>query len=275
MARTVNTLSYAEIASVRNNQTLYETATNYTREEKRSVRLAITSRNEETDVAVETKLASVLDMFSVGSHTQYKSHIGGVRQIGFNLFEIMVKNESAKNMFKNRFGRASTARGSGPEDVFEFMVDDFKGEVENITLYPIPMEMDSDELKHVIEEILNLGAVNNVSWGRHKLHKLWKNGFAHVKDDMPASFLINGRPVTLLKQNQRLYRPCRLCKMRTHLKEDCPSFLAFEEMAEEKLKEQEDREARRREEEVVMHRIQANLRFITTYVVVGRTYVVV
>ena len=33
VARTVNTLFYAEIASVRNNLT-YETATNYTREEK-------------------------------------------------------------------------------------------------------------------------------------------------------------------------------------------------------------------------------------------------
>ena len=67
--RTVNSLSYAEIASVRNNLSLYEQAHNYQMNEKKSLRLTITTKNELTDQAVETKLSSVLDMFSVGSHT--------------------------------------------------------------------------------------------------------------------------------------------------------------------------------------------------------------
>ena len=127
VARTIQTLSYAEIAGIRHNLTLYEQATNYKMEEKRQVRMTITTRNNLTDEAISTNLTSVLDMFSIGSHTDYKEHISGVRQIGFNLYEIVVKNESAKKDITERFGRASTARGSSHQDVFEFITDYFMG----------------------------------------------------------------------------------------------------------------------------------------------------
>ena len=241
------------MASIRKNLSLYERAPNYVKQEKRSIRLTITTRNAE-DEAIETRLTSILDMFSVGSHVSYKTHIGGIRQIGFNLYQLMVNDEMAKKLLIEKFSKASTARGSNQEDVFEFMIDDFKGEIKNITMYPIPMEMDTEELKYIIEDILKLGAVESINWGKHKFHKQWRNGFAHVKirgltEDMPDRFLINNRPVTLLQQNQRLYRPCRLCKMRTHEKQNCPSFLAFEELAEAKVHEALERERMKENDE--------------------------
>ena len=117
VARTIQTLSYAEMASVRNNLSLYERAPNYTMEEKRSVRMTITTRNNE-DVAIQTKLTSVLDMFSIGSHKHYNMHVGGIRQIGFNLYEINVKSELSKITLIEKFANASTARGTNSEDIF-------------------------------------------------------------------------------------------------------------------------------------------------------------
>ena len=234
-------LSYSDIMRARHNLTVHDTAPSYTFREKRTIRIRITTTNEREE-PIQTRISSIFNMFSIGSHKEYQQQIEGIQAGGYNQFYVVMHEERMANAFLERFQNPSSARGSNAEDYFEFTADNFFGKIDNLTFYPVPNEMTKEELKLFLEETVKIGKVEAITWGKHKPSMIWRNGFAHIKirglcPSPPDRIIINGRTTTVLIGNEKLYKPCRLCGMRKHESYDCPSLHVFERLTLEKRDE--------------------------------------
>ena len=212
----VNILTWSDMEEVRMNITGNENVADLRKKEKMSIRLSITltyAKVDGVDKVVPTQLSSILNCFEIGSMRQYKDQIDGIMKISFNVFKVTFCTETFATVFLERFPRPTTGYGNDEDDVFEFTVDSFMGKIESLTLYPIPVETGEMELCEFMQENWKIGKIESFTWGRHKNHKQWKNGFVHVKvrelnPDTPDRMKINGRPVTILREGQKLHRPC-------------------------------------------------------------------
>jgi hypothetical protein len=125
-----------------------------------------------------------------------------------------------------------------------------KEEGKQITLYPIPFEFEEQQIISLCEEQLQVEKPQKITYGHHRNHPQLRNGFLHLrlKENeiacLPEVILINNRPVTVLKPGQRLYRPCKFCRSRTHEYGMCPHYQRQQEL-EEKKESQERKEAGR------------------------------
>ena len=247
----VKNLSYKEMNQIRGNITLNKEAPSMTYHEQRSIRLTCkgplvpvsTGSEEQKEAAVP--FMHVYNMFQHGTLKSFANHIQGILWIGWNTYQVGIRTTETAKILCTRYDVESTARGATDEEIFQFRFDDFRGSSRNLTFYPLPFEFSDNELKEIVEEVLKIGTFENASWGRHR-DTSWRNGFCHIRirdapEEIPDRVFINKRCVTILQENQKLTRrPCRLCQMRTHEMDECPSYFHFEKFVKDKIQNDED-----------------------------------
>ena len=244
-------LTYSEKAKVRLNITGNKDAYHYNFEESRSVRMSVKpplsvqdSQNPQ-ERPKPVPLVHIINCFNGGSLNEFGAGLQGLFSVSFNTYKVTFRTESMARNVINKFQNETTGKGTGPEEIFQFQVSDFKDPVRTLTFFPIPVEISEVQMKELIEDVLNLGTIENLSWGRHR-DTMWRNGFLHARirtkrDDLPDRVYINTRSVTILKENDKLHRPCPLCNMRTHDIKLCPAFHHFETFAIDKQKMLQER----------------------------------
>ena len=147
-----------------------ENVPDLTSKETRSIRLRITPITETVDGVDRTvakQLSSILNLFEIGSMKDFRGQIDGIMKISFNTFKITFLTEAFANLFLERYPQPITARGNDEEDVFEVSFDSFMGKIESLT---VPVEITEEDLKTFLQDQLQVGKVEGVSWGRHKNH---------------------------------------------------------------------------------------------------------
>ena len=243
-------LSFGEKNQIRHNITGIKDAIHYDFEENRSVRMSVIPPplpvdEEQNDGRPKpVPLAHIINCFNSGSLSDYGRALQGLFSVSFNIYKVTFRTESIAKQMVEKFTNESTGKGITPEEIFTFSVADFKDPIKTITFFPIPVEIAEVQMKDLVENTLNIGQVENISWGRHR-ETSWRNGFVHVRvrtkrDDIPDRVYINTRSVTILKENQRLFRPCPLCNMRNHEIKFCPSFFHFENFVVEKNRKNQE-----------------------------------
>ena len=241
-------LSYAEKAKIRLNITGNKNAFHYNFDETRSVRMTIIPPPNSIEELHRgdtrpkpVPLAHIINCFKGGSLSRFGAGLQGLFSIMFNVYKVTFRTDAMAKEMVDTFINETTGRGNSDDEIFQFQISDFKDPIKTLTFYPIPVEFSEVQLRELIEDTLELGTVETCSWGRHRETPDWRNGFVHVRirtklQDIPDRVYINKRPVTILKDNQRLYRPCPLCNLRTHEIKFCPSFFHFEHFLLEKEK---------------------------------------
>ena len=272
----IKELSFGEKNRIRANITNTREAVYFDYQEARAVRISASPPpgadphvfpNGDTKPAT-VPLYHIVNMFYYGSLRQYNQHVTGVVQIGINLFRVTFKSDVIADDIINRYSNETTGRGSDDEQVFQFYASDFKDPIKNLTFFPIPTDFSEENLKELIEKALQIGDLENVSWGKHKETQAL-NGFVHARvrtkkdSEIPDRVYINKKCVTILRDNEKLYRPCPLCQMRNHAMQSCPSIFHFKDFALEKQKRKQDEAeqemARKAQREEEIRRIKQQL----------------
>ena len=241
-------LPYSDKNRIRLNITENVDAFAYTHPEMTVVRMSLIPPapvgNDEVPMRTPSvPLSHVINSFNVGTLSAFASMLQGIQYISFNTYKITMRTENSAKELLQRFCSETTAKGRNDEEIFQFQISDFMDPVVPLTLFPIPASFSDVQIKDIIENVLELGAMENCSWGRHRQTE-WRNGFVHVRvrtkrTDFPDRITINRKPITILKNNEKLYRPCPLCNMRNHEVKFCPAFYHFEDFLLEKQKQKE------------------------------------
>ncbi len=261
----IATLSYGEKQRIRQNMTAYEASPEYRYQERKCARLFV-KKTEENPLYVSVPLDWIIKAFEYGTLQKYKNHYRGLYSVGLNTYQILMDSELITNKLITEFETEKNAQGLNQEQSFLMSVSDFNDPVESLTMYPIPCDFTEDQIKTIIEEqdLLGLGKFVNVTFGKHKNTQV-RNGFAHVrfrtkktKEELPDRIKINNKQVVLLKQGEKLYRPCGLCGMRNHEMKSCSNigyFVSYIETKKQREKEQEE-ERKNNEKEANERRLE-------------------
>ena len=240
-------LSYRDKQECRLNITENKTSVEYSFNEDRSIRMTVKAPPQPPNTDGTPSKEPFIPMhfiahcFHGGSLDEYRQSVQGILNIGFNVYKIVLRTVQMKNKIIEAVGDCEiTGRGVEDDEIFQMQIADFKDPIRSLTFFPIPAELSDADVKDIVENTLKIGVMENCSWGTHR-NTQFRNGFVHVRVRTPLAevalpdrMYINERSITILKEGEKLFRPCPLCTQRNHEVRKCPSFSHFANFALEK-----------------------------------------
>ena len=193
---------------------------------KNSLLFKITLENEKK----EFQINEFIDFFLEGGlFESYLDQIYGIATHNFNLniFNVTFKETTAKSTIEDLYETFKDPQLITIRDEINCSIQINRplGYRQLITLYPMPFDVNFDQLKAIT---MKWGNLKNFEFGRHKKCPLIHNSYLHLyienfnHKEIPDQFVFRNRFIAVNVDGEPIKTRCNYCKKTDHLIEDCP-----------------------------------------------------
>ena len=193
---------------------------------KNSLLFKITLENDKK----EFQINEFIDFFLEGGlFESYLNQIYGIATHNFNLniFNVTFKETTAKSTIEDLYDTFKEPQQITIKDEINCSIQINRplGYRQLITLYPMPFDVNFDQIKAITTKWGNL---KNFEFGRHKKCPLIHNSYLHLyienfnHKEILDQFVFRNRFIAVNVDGEPIKTRCNYCKKTDHLIEDCP-----------------------------------------------------